>query len=102
MEALDAARELGELARFVQDLVGGIEHALGTIAYNWFLHTEPFDTASPDHYHWHIEIIPRFTKVAGFELATGVYINSVAPETAADVLRSSLRLTLNNSQGCSV
>jgi len=40
------------------------------------------------HYHWHMEIIPRVTRVAGFEWGTGFYINPVLPETAAEYLRN--------------
>jgi UDPglucose--hexose-1-phosphate uridylyltransferase len=43
-----------------------------------------------DHYHWHIEIIPRLTKVAGFEWSTGCFINPYSPESAASHLRSVL------------
>ena len=39
------------------------------------------------HYHWHIEIIPRLTKVAGFEWGSGFYINPTPPEEAAGFLR---------------
>ncbi len=39
------------------------------------------------HYHWHIEVIPRLTKVAGFEWGSGFYINPVPPENAAGFLR---------------
>ena len=39
------------------------------------------------HYHWHIEVIPRLTKVAGFEWGSGFYINPVPPENAARFLR---------------
>ena len=39
------------------------------------------------HYHWHIQIIPRLTKVAGFEWGSGFYINPVPPEDAAAFLR---------------
>ena len=39
------------------------------------------------HYHWHIEVIPRLTKVAGFEWGSGFYINPVPPEDAASFLR---------------
>ena len=39
------------------------------------------------HYHWHIEVIPRLTKVAGFEWGSGFYINPVQPESAAGFLR---------------
>jgi UDPglucose--hexose-1-phosphate uridylyltransferase len=39
------------------------------------------------NYHWHFEIFPILTKVAGFEWGTGYYINPVPPETAAGFLR---------------
>ena len=39
------------------------------------------------HYHWHIEIIPRVTRVAGFEWGTGFHINPVPPESACDFLQ---------------
>jgi UDPglucose--hexose-1-phosphate uridylyltransferase len=40
-----------------------------------------------DHGHWHLEVLPRLTVFAGIELGGGIYVNSVAPETAADELR---------------
>jgi UDPglucose--hexose-1-phosphate uridylyltransferase len=39
------------------------------------------------HYHWHLEIIPKLTKVAGFEWGTGFYINPTPPEESARFLR---------------
>jgi UDPglucose--hexose-1-phosphate uridylyltransferase len=39
------------------------------------------------HYHWHLEILPRITGIAGFEFATGYYINTSEPEDYARVLR---------------
>jgi UDPglucose--hexose-1-phosphate uridylyltransferase len=41
----------------------------------------------PHDFHWHVEILPRLTKVAGFEWGTGFYINPTAPEDAARFLR---------------
>jgi UDPglucose--hexose-1-phosphate uridylyltransferase len=82
--------ELGELSRLVREMVGCIERAVGQVAYNYFLHTQPFDMPAHDHYHWHIEIIPRLTKVAGFEWGTGCFINPYPPESAAADLRASL------------
>ena len=61
--------------------------ALDNPAYNYIIHTAPFDHAELPHYHWHIEIIPRLTKVAGFEWGSGFYINPVPPEDAAGFLR---------------
>ena len=40
-----------------------------------------------DHYHWHIEFMPKLTKTAGFEWGTGFYINPTPPEEAAKFLR---------------
>ena len=80
--------ELGELAGLAREVVSRIECAAGKIAYNYFLHTRPFDTPAEDHYHWHIEIIPRLTKVAGFEWSTGCFINPYPPESAAAHLRA--------------
>jgi UDPglucose--hexose-1-phosphate uridylyltransferase len=80
--------ELGEIAGIVRDVIGRIERALGVPAYNFFLHTQPFDSTRCDHYHWHIEIFPRVTKTAGFEWSTGCFINPVPPEAAAETLRS--------------
>jgi UDPglucose--hexose-1-phosphate uridylyltransferase len=80
--------ELGELSLLVREVIGRIERAAGQVAYNYFLHTQPFDMPAHDHYHWHIEIIPRLTKVAGFEWSTGCFINPYSPESAASHLRS--------------
>jgi UDPglucose--hexose-1-phosphate uridylyltransferase len=80
--------ELGELSLLARETVGRIERAVGQVAYNCFLHTQPFDMPAYDHYHWHIEIIPRLTKVAGFEWSTGCFINPYSPESAAEHLRS--------------
>jgi UDPglucose--hexose-1-phosphate uridylyltransferase len=40
-----------------------------------------------DYYHWHIELMPKLTKMAGFEWGTGFYINPTPPEEAARFLR---------------
>jgi UDPglucose--hexose-1-phosphate uridylyltransferase len=79
--------EVAELSALMLDLIGRIERALGRVAYNYLIHTEPFDTARLDHYHWHIEILPRITRTAGFEWGAGCYINPIPPEQAAAVLR---------------
>ena len=51
------------------------------------MHSAPFGEASGEFYHWHVEIMPKLTKVAGFEWGSGFYINPTAPEEAAEVLR---------------
>ena len=59
---------------------------VGTVN-NLIMHTAPFVDGVTDHYHWHIELMPKLTRVAGFEWGTGFYINPTSPEEAAQVLR---------------
>lgn len=56
--------------------------------YNFFLHTAPVRAANEfEHYHWHLEILPKTATWAGFEIGTGIEISTIAPETAAAFLR---------------
>lgn len=77
-----------DVARTMQVVLRKLEKALGDPAYNYMLHTAPYGDPSLDHYHWHIEILPKLTNVAGFEWGSGFYINSTPPEKAAEFLRS--------------
>ncbi len=56
-------------------------------AYNFYLHTAPRDGDSYEHYHWHINIMPKTAIWAGFELGAGVEISTIEPEKAAQFLR---------------
>lgn len=79
---------IGELASIVKNTLTRIEKAISNNPpYNYLIHTGPLNVESMDHYHWHFEIIPRITRVAGFEWGTGFYINPVPPENAAQYLR---------------
>ena len=79
--------DLTELSGVLRNTIKKLETSLEKPAYNYIIHTAPFDSDEVGHYHWHIEIMPRITKAAGFEWGTGFYINPVAPESAAAVLR---------------
>ena len=79
--------DVAELAGIVKGTLLKLEKALDYPPYNYVLHTGPFDRSNLAYYHWHIEIIPRLTKVAGFEWGTDFYINPVPPENAAQFLR---------------
>jgi UDPglucose--hexose-1-phosphate uridylyltransferase len=78
---------LPELARCLRTTLAKIEKAVNRPAYNYLIHTSPLNAKPLDHYHWHFEIIPHITRVAGFEWGTGFYINPVPPEHAAQFLR---------------
>jgi UDPglucose--hexose-1-phosphate uridylyltransferase len=79
---------LAELAPLLRSLVAATIAASGQDAYNFLIHTAPFDTSATDHYHWHIELFPRMLEVGGFEWGTGCHINPVPPEDAAPQLRT--------------
>ena len=79
--------EVDEFGVVLKTILMKLEIALSKPAYNYIIHTSPFDTQALPHYHWHMEIIPRLTRVAGFEWGTGFYINPVPPEQAAGFLR---------------
>jgi UDPglucose--hexose-1-phosphate uridylyltransferase len=85
------------LAGTLKEVLQRIKLCLNDPPYNFLIHTIPntkagikrttyWDTIEFD-YHWHIEIMPRLTGIAGFEWGTGFYINPTAPEEAAKYLR---------------
>ncbi|OGY97598.1 MAG: hypothetical protein A2681_02370 [Candidatus Liptonbacteria bacterium RIFCSPHIGHO2_01_FULL_56_18b] len=65
-----------------------IERHLNDPDLNFFIHTAPIKNQNQHrHYHWHIEIVPKISIPAGFELSTGVLINVIDPDKAASILR---------------
>ncbi|MGA2324821.1 MAG: galactose-1-phosphate uridylyltransferase [Bryobacteraceae bacterium] len=68
-------------------LVREIDKVLERPAYNVMIHTAPLQEHGLPYYHWHMELIPKLTKVAGFEWGTGFYINPTPPEESAKFLR---------------
>jgi UDPglucose--hexose-1-phosphate uridylyltransferase len=79
--------ELPALAEVLGSALHKLHVALENPPYNFIVHSAPY-ASLPEHlYHWHIEIMPRLTSVAGFEWGTGFYINVVPPEHAAGFLR---------------
>ena len=93
---LDATQRLG-LARTLKQALRRLNQLLGDVPYNFVLKTTPnpvIRLGKPGYwatlqydYHWRIAIMPRLTRVAGFEWGTGFYINPMPPEDAARYLR---------------
>jgi len=79
--------EYFSLANIFRDVLSRIEVALEDPPYNFTLHTSPFNELINDYYHWHFEIIPTLSKIAGFEIGSGFYINPTPPEEAAAFLK---------------
>jgi UDPglucose--hexose-1-phosphate uridylyltransferase len=76
---------LDELAELGQGVVAKLEQLLSLPGYNWMLHQLPFSSAASDH--WFVEIFPRLSKIAGYELGTEIWVNAVSPEAAVKRLR---------------
>jgi UDPglucose--hexose-1-phosphate uridylyltransferase len=75
------------LAECLRDTLKRLKMALGDPPFNYILHTRPVANDVHEHFHWHFEIMPKLTKVAGFEWGSGFYINPTPPEEAAAYLR---------------
>jgi len=74
-------------AALLRDVLRRLDVVLERPAYNYVIHTSPAGEETNEHYHWHIEMMPRLTKVAGFEWGTDFYLNPTPPEEAARFLR---------------
>ena len=79
-----------DYARVFRNTMIRLDAVLGGAQYNYFLHTLPHNYSDQDYqysYHWHLEICPRTSIPSGFELGSGLYVNTVSPEAAAQQLR---------------
>ncbi len=79
--------DVAGVGRAVREAVGRLESVLGEVGYNLVFHSAPYRVSGT--FHWHVHVIPKLTTRAGFELGTGVLINIISPEMAAEELRSS-------------
>ncbi len=80
--------EIASLADILLFVLRNIDEKLHDPPLNFYLHSAPHDFTDEGTYHWHFELFPRITMVAGFELATGTMINVVSPEEAARMITS--------------
>ncbi|NWF94296.1 MAG: galactose-1-phosphate uridylyltransferase [Syntrophaceae bacterium] len=76
-----------QAAQILSETLRRLQQVLHDPPYNYIIHTAPLQEVDHDSYHWHFEIMPKLTKVAGFEWGTGFYINPTPPEEAAHYLR---------------
>lgn len=82
--------QVRELAYFFRTTLRKFSVLIENLPYNIVLHTSPVNTTGEIIYHWHLEILPHLTTIAGFELGTGYFINPTPPEMAARSLRDTL------------
>lgn len=79
--------EIADLARVLRTLLAKIYVGLENPDLNFTVRSGPAEYAGARHFHWYVSVIPRLTRVAGFELGSGMFINTVLPEAAAEFLR---------------
>ncbi len=79
--------ELRGLAEVLGEFFRRLDGLLHDPPFNFMLHTSPLRESHLESFHWHLEIIPKLAKVAGFEWGSGFFINPVPPEDAAEALR---------------
>jgi len=80
--------EVEDLARVLRSVLAKLYHGLDNPDFNYTIRTAPAESAGVTYYHWYLSIIPRLTRVAGFELGSGMFINTMLPEAAAEFLRN--------------
>lgn len=80
--------ELEKLADVLALALDRLDRGLGNPAYNFIIQSAPYGHEDVPWYRWHVQIMPKLTRVAGFEWGTGFYLNPTAPEEAAEFLRS--------------
>jgi UDPglucose--hexose-1-phosphate uridylyltransferase len=83
-----SVQELADLGGLLRCVLRKLYVGLRDPDYNYIIRTAPLRDPGYDYLHWYITLIPRVTRSAGFELGSGMFINTTLPEHAAEFLRS--------------
>jgi UDPglucose--hexose-1-phosphate uridylyltransferase len=84
---MSSDEDLTELAGTILSFVDKLDHIAENAPFNYLLRSTALREAADAGYHWHLEILPQLNRAAGFEWGSGMYLNPVAPEYAARLLR---------------
>jgi UDPglucose--hexose-1-phosphate uridylyltransferase len=76
-----------DVAILLQSVMQKVKKYLKDPDLNFFVHDAPLDNKDYSYHHWHVELVPKTSVDAGFELSTGIEINIVDPDVAAAILR---------------
>ncbi len=82
-----SAKEIADLGRVLRIVLAKLYHGLQNPDFNFTIRTSPAECVGVRYFHWYMSVIPRLTRTAGFELGSGMFINTVIPEEAAEFLR---------------
>lgn len=83
-----SATEISDLGRVLRGVLAKLYHGLENPDFNFTIRTAPAECVGVRYFHWYMSVIPRLTRTAGFELGSGMFINTVIPEEAAEFLRN--------------
>ena len=86
-----ADEEIADLAVVLRETLRALTAQLPHLAFNYVIQTAPVGEADLKYYLWHVQIIPRLTTIAGFELGSGMSISTALPEETARLLRGRVR-----------
>lgn len=89
--------DLQELAPVLRRTLRALYDQLGDPDFNYIIHSAPAEDESKNYYLWHVQILPRLTTIAGFELGSGIYISTMLPEQSAAVIREYGQATAKTS-----
>ena len=81
---------LRDLARVLRKVAAALERLLSDPPFTLTLHSSPLGEFAREEYHWHLEIVPHPPRLLGPEWGTGIFVNPVSPEVAAERLRGAL------------
>lgn len=82
-----SSKEIVDLGRVLRTMLAKLYFGLENPDFNFTIRTAPAECVGVRYFHWYMSIIPRLTRTAGFELGSGMFINTVIPESAAAFLR---------------
>jgi UDPglucose--hexose-1-phosphate uridylyltransferase len=81
------SEELYDLSVVLGEILRKLYYGLNDPDYNYVIRTAPEHETQSDYLHWYIAIVPHLTRMAGFEIASGMFINTALPEESAQFLR---------------
>lgn len=85
LEATD--EEIADLTVLLRRVLRKLYLGLANPDYNLSLRTPPREARGMKYYHWYLSVIPRVSRIAGFEIGSGMFINTALPEASAEYLR---------------
>jgi UDPglucose--hexose-1-phosphate uridylyltransferase len=83
-------QSLAALVDIFSESLQRLDACIPNVPYNFVLHTQPLRSQPLNHFHWHFEIVPKLTSIAGFEWGSGFYINPMPPEDTCAYLKEAM------------